>query len=109
MRYKGFFFEPKPEGASYTCPECSEVLLYGLQADPDAIDSDIDSHNCDAEKNWRARCKRAVADYNARKRAPEAIPQKPFTGLTQAQIDARTDNGHKRSDTINARLARLMK
>lgn len=105
-QYKNFDVEIGTDGATYTCVNCQHVLRYGDFADPDHINSDIDSHVCSESfgppPSFNERAKVMLAKYWAKKgRATD-------NRLSQAQIDSKPDDWMHKSESVNAKVARII-
>jgi hypothetical protein len=103
MLYLGFTVEPNSDGAVYTCPKCQEKYRYGLNACPDRLAAELKAHVCSPpRRDWSEWAKGQLRLYKAKREKAE------FKGLTQESIDARPSDWYRRSETTNARLARIL-
>jgi hypothetical protein len=103
-QYKGYDVAVDSDGATYSCPTCREPLRYGNHADVDTLNAELDSHKCAPPAprfDWPAWAER---EYDAYKRKREGKAE----ALTQQQIDGREKDWYKRSQTTNAKIARLL-
>jgi hypothetical protein len=69
----------------------------------DTLNAELDAHKCAPPAprfDWPAWAER---EYHAYKRKRESKP-----ALSQAEIDSREKDWHKRSETTNAKIARLL-
>jgi hypothetical protein len=102
-QYKGYDVAVDSDGATYSCPICREPLRYGNHADIDVLNSELDSHKCQQPAPRPG----LVIRRQARKLA-QAWKAKRAGIITQESIDGREKDWHKRSETTNAKIARLL-
>jgi hypothetical protein len=103
MNYNGFSVTIDADGATYTCPTCQEPMRYGNNADVDVLNSELDSHRC-APPSPRP----GLLIREKVRRLLRARKEKPFGGLSQAEIDSRPDDWMHKSDSTNAKVARIL-